>query len=82
MCIPDPTQGNEALSRSFTAMKRLFDDLRKCYPEMDTLSMGMSDDLDLAIAEGATIVRVGTAIFGKRNGTSAPHESFPDKPPV
>ena len=36
-------------------------------PDMDTLSMGMSGDLESAIAEGATIVRVGTAIFGPRN---------------
>ncbi|MBK8970820.1 MAG: YggS family pyridoxal phosphate-dependent enzyme [Hahellaceae bacterium] len=72
MCIPDPTRGDEALRQSFAAMQKLFETLRTHYPDLDTLSMGMSDDLDLAIAQGATIVRVGTAIFGQRNGTSAP----------
>ena len=47
-------------------MKALFDTLATRHPTMDTLSMGMSDDFEIAIAEGATMVRVGTALFGAR----------------
>jgi hypothetical protein len=47
-------------------MKGLFDALAARHPGIDTLSMGMSEDLELAIAEGATLVRVGTALFGGR----------------
>jgi len=47
-------------------MKGLFDALAARHPTVDTLSMGMSDDLELAVAEGATLVRVGTALFGER----------------
>ena len=58
MCIPNP--GNSA--DSFTKMSKL---LSK-YPDLDTLSMGMSADLELAIEKGATFVRIGTDIFGER----------------
>ena len=47
-------------------MRRLFDTVAGADPGIDTLSMGMSDDLELAIAEGATMVRVGSALFGAR----------------
>jgi PLP dependent protein len=47
-------------------MHQLFQALRAEWPAVDTLSMGMSDDFALAIAEGATMVRVGTALFGLR----------------
>ena len=47
-------------------MRHLYDELKSTFPQVDTLSMGMSDDLDLAIAEGATMVRIGTALFGRR----------------
>jgi uncharacterized pyridoxal phosphate-containing UPF0001 family protein len=47
-------------------MRALFDALRAAHPSVDTLSMGMSDDAALAIAEGATMVRIGTALFGAR----------------
>jgi uncharacterized pyridoxal phosphate-containing UPF0001 family protein len=47
-------------------MRALFDALRAAHPQVDTLSMGMSDDIELAVAEGATMVRVGTALFGAR----------------
>jgi uncharacterized pyridoxal phosphate-containing UPF0001 family protein len=47
-------------------MRDLFTTLRADHPEFDTLSMGMSDDFELAIAEGATLVRIGTALFGAR----------------
>ena len=58
MCIPNP----DSAADSFTKMAEL---LSK-YPELDTLSMGMSADLELAIEKGATFVRVGTDIFGER----------------
>jgi pyridoxal phosphate enzyme (YggS family) len=50
----------------FAVLRELFEHLRAGGLPLDTLSMGMSDDLEAAIAEGATIVRVGTAIFGRR----------------
>ena len=58
MAIPEPG----ADRARYREAKKLFDSLHGC----DTLSMGMSDDLDLALAEGATMVRIGTAIFGAR----------------
>ncbi len=51
---------------SFARMRALFEALRREHPDIDTLSMGMSEDFDLAIAEGATMVRVGSALFGAR----------------
>ena len=51
---------------AFRAVRELFDRLRAEGLEMDTLSMGMSDDMEAAIEEGATMVRIGTAIFGPR----------------
>ena len=50
----------------FHKMNQLFVDLKKQYPTIDTLSMGMSNDMAPAIAAGSTMVRIGTAIFGKR----------------
>lgn len=52
----------------FAKLRTALDTLKKRQPTLDTLSMGMSGDLEAAIAEGATIVRVGTAIFGERDG--------------
>lgn len=46
--------------------KRVFDELKRQFPELDQLSMGMSGDMKAAIAEGATMVRIGTALFGAR----------------
>lgn len=67
MAIPE-ADGDEALLRSrFATLRRLRDELNAAGFALDTLSMGMSHDLELAIAEGATMVRVGTAIFGTRN---------------
>ncbi|HUR42170.1 MAG TPA: YggS family pyridoxal phosphate-dependent enzyme [Verrucomicrobiae bacterium] len=56
----------------FRALRELFDSLRREGFELDTLSAGMSDDLEAAIAEGSTLVRVGTAIFGQRSPTKDP----------
>jgi len=66
MAIPEPTP-EAALQRTrFRAVRELFERLQADGLVLDTLSMGMSDDLEAAIAEGATMVRVGTAIFGPR----------------
>lgn len=65
MAIPAPAP-DPARHEAFRAMRALFDGLRVQYPQADTLSMGMSDDLELAIGEGTTMVRVGTALFGAR----------------
>lgn len=66
MAIPAPDGTADARRAPFAALRRLLDTLRADGLDLDTLSMGMSADLDAAIAEGATIVRVGTAIFGRR----------------
>lgn len=67
MCIPEPSPDEALLRARFRQLVSLRDELRTALGlPLDMLSMGMSDDLDLAIAEGSTMVRVGTAIFGKR----------------
>lgn len=63
MAIPAPRPNPAAQREPFAALRRLYDDLNASGLALDTLSMGMTDDLEAAIAEGATIVRVGTAIF-------------------
>ena len=67
MAIPEPTPDTKLQRRRFALLRELKDKLVARGYALDVLSMGMSDDLDAAIAEGATIVRVGTAIFGKRD---------------
>ncbi len=67
MAIPEPTQDSALARRRFAVLRNLRDRLNDEGLALDTLSMGMSDDLEAAIMEGATIVRVGTAIFGERN---------------
>jgi pyridoxal phosphate enzyme (YggS family) len=66
MAVPAPHPDAARRRAAFGRMKALFDALATQYPNVDTLSMGMSDDIELAVAEGATMVRVGTALFGKR----------------
>lgn len=67
MCIPEATPDRALQHHRFAQLRNLLETLnRDLGLSMDTLSMGMSDDLDVAIAEGATMVRVGTAIFGAR----------------
>ncbi|MBU6199736.1 MAG: YggS family pyridoxal phosphate-dependent enzyme [Xanthomonadaceae bacterium] len=68
MAIPEPADA-DARGAAFTRMRERFDALRADLPGIDTLSMGMSDDFELAIATGATLVRIGTALFGTRNNT-------------
>jgi pyridoxal phosphate enzyme (YggS family) len=76
MAIPEPTDDVDAQHQAFATVRTLQASLD--LPTLDTLSMGMSHDLEAAIAEGATWVRIGTALFGARNagepenGQSAP----------
>ena len=63
MAIPQ----KHAPAETYQAMHSLFASLKQQYSSVDTLSMGMSNDLNLAIANGSTMVRIGTAIFGARN---------------
>ena len=67
MAIPEPHPEPERRREAFARMRALFEALRARHAGVDTLSMGMSDDAELAIAEGATMVRIGTALFGARN---------------
>ena len=66
MAIPAPSEGIDAQRKPFKALKDLWEELKNTYPELDTLSMGMSGDLEAAVLEGATIVRIGTDVFGAR----------------
>jgi len=68
MAIPAPCTDAEAERAPFRALRHLVEALRTDGFDLDTLSMGMSGDLEAAIAEGATIVRIGTALFGPRLG--------------
>jgi pyridoxal phosphate enzyme (YggS family) len=67
MCIPEPTEDQARLLAQFRTLANLRDRLNAAGYALDTLSMGMSADLETAIAAGATIVRVGTALFGARH---------------
>ena len=66
MAIPRPAEDFETRRVPFRLLREILDDLNAKGLELDTLSMGMTADLEAAIAEGATMVRVGTAIFGPR----------------
>jgi hypothetical protein len=66
MAIPEPTPDVGVQRGRFAQLRELRDELNRRGFELDTLSMGMSADLEAAIVEGATLVRVGTAIFGER----------------
>jgi pyridoxal phosphate enzyme (YggS family) len=70
MCIPPPAETPEDARPYFRETKEVFDELKAADlpgAKIDTLSMGMSGDFEVAIEEGSTIVRVGTSIFGPRN---------------
>ncbi|MCY0965018.1 YggS family pyridoxal phosphate-dependent enzyme [Parathalassolituus penaei] len=73
MCIPEDTDNQERLRDQFRRMQLLLEEMQQRQPldypnaRLDTLSMGMSGDLELAIAEGSTQVRIGTDIFGARD---------------
>jgi pyridoxal phosphate enzyme (YggS family) len=66
MAIPAPTPDPAAQRAAFRRVREAYEDLIRRGHTLDTLSMGMSGDLEAAILEGATIVRVGTALFGER----------------
>jgi len=67
MCIPPPQPDVPAMRAMFARLRLLKDDLNANGLKLDTLSMGMSADFESAIAEGATMVRIGTALFGARD---------------
>jgi hypothetical protein len=67
MCIPPADVDTAALRGLFAELAGLFASLNTSGAHLDTLSMGMSADLEAAILEGATLVRVGTALFGARS---------------
>jgi pyridoxal phosphate enzyme (YggS family) len=67
MSIPEPADDLQVQREPHRILRTLFDSLRADGIALDTMSMGMSSDLEAAVLEGATIVRVGTAIFGKRD---------------
>ena len=67
MAIPEPADDEAGQRAPFRQLREIFETIRAAGLPLDTLSMGMSHDLEAAIAEGATIVRIGTAIFGERN---------------
>jgi hypothetical protein len=67
MCVPPPVEKPEDARRYFAKLRELRDDLeRRAGAPFPTLSMGMSHDYPIAVEEGATIVRIGSAIFGER----------------
>jgi uncharacterized pyridoxal phosphate-containing UPF0001 family protein len=72
MAIPEPAGDVVAQRAPHRALRALFEQLIAEGLGLDTLSMGMSADLEAAIAEGATIVRVGAAVFGERATAAAP----------
>ncbi len=67
MALPAPTDNFEEQRAAFSKLNQKLHDLNIKTPELDTLSIGTTQDMHAAIAEGATIVRIGTAIFGPRN---------------
>lgn len=66
MCIPEPSDDPVEQMAVFVRARELFDQLRARGMPLDTLSMGMSDDLEAAVAAGSTLVRVGRGVFGHR----------------
>jgi pyridoxal phosphate enzyme (YggS family) len=67
MALPAPSNNFEEQRAAFSTLKQTFSSLKENRTEFDTLSIGTTQDIRAAIAEGATIVRIGTAIFGPRN---------------
>ena len=67
MVIPAKEVDFDQQRHVFRQARVLYENLQKTVPDLDTLSMGMSDDMEAAIAEGATMLRIGTAIFGARH---------------
>ncbi len=67
MAIPRASDDVQQQRTAFARLRQAFETLRQQYPQLDTLSMGMSGDMSAAIAEGSTMVRIGTGIFGARD---------------
>lgn len=67
MALPAPLASGGDAHAPFRLLRQLFEQLKAENPSVDTLSMGMSDDLEIAIAEGSTLIRVGSALFGARD---------------
>lgn len=78
MCIPRLSEDSGNTAESFARVRLLFEQLQAAGHDLDTLSMGMSGDLEIAIAQGSTMVRVGTDLFGPRptspNGADASND--------
>jgi hypothetical protein len=66
MTVPPWSEDAETARPYFQQLRRLRDELQPAHPNLTELSMGMTNDFRIAIEEGSTTVRVGTAIFGKR----------------
>src|SRR5690606_17118734 len=66
MAVPELTAVTALQREQFQQLREIFEQLKQLGFNLDTLSMGMSEDLENAVAEGATMVRIGTAIFGPR----------------
>jgi uncharacterized pyridoxal phosphate-containing UPF0001 family protein len=66
MAIPAPLDSIAEQRACYAPLRQEFERLRQAMPTLDTLSIGMSGDYDAAIAEGSTLVRIGTALFGAR----------------
>jgi hypothetical protein len=77
MFMPLPGLGPDALRAEFRRARAALEALRAAGHALDTLSMGMSDDMDIAIAEGSTMVRVGAALFGTR--AAGPAQQPPER---
>lgn len=67
MSLPAPSNNFDEQRKPFSILNNTLQTLRQSRPELDTLSLGTTQDMEAAIAEGATIVRIGTALFGPRN---------------
>jgi pyridoxal phosphate enzyme (YggS family) len=78
MCLPPPQRDIAAQRAIFARMRRLLAGLNSSGLALDSLSMGMSADFEAAIAEGATQVRIGTALFGAREPLAAPRDTHGD----
>ena len=78
MSIPEPVDGFDAQRAPHRRLRELFEALNAEGLALDTLSMGMSADLEAAIAEGSTLVRVGSAIFGERSAPPAQRADSPE----
>jgi len=66
MAIPKASESFDKQRESFAKLASSFKELKASYPDVDTLSMGMSNDYQIALNEGSTMIRIGTSLFGSR----------------